>query len=257
MALPSQRCETIEFVDQEALSRQLGLPKLVDLLESVPLKIVPNGVPADIRVDFSFAFGSGGRIQAAIRGWAEKEAVSVESESVRWVEDFQAGRRTVEPLAEADAQAFRQQVVQELTKYVEARQAAVVIASEPEGLPVVTTVADSKIAPLNRNRTVAVLGCLRDGAELEGHVTWPDGRREPFKRQANLSPGRFVVGSKAPTEPPAVPESPPLTEPSAVDPEPAVPPEKPASSGSVYWWLGGALVIFVLGFLARTRIKKR
>ena len=65
-ALPSQRCETIELIDHEGMSRQLGLPRLVELLETIPLKIVPNGVPADIRIDFTFSSGSSS-IHAAIR----------------------------------------------------------------------------------------------------------------------------------------------------------------------------------------------
>jgi hypothetical protein len=252
-ALPSQRCETIELVDHEGISRQLGLPTLVELLKTIPLTIVPNGVPADIRVDFTFSSGSS-RIQAAIHGWAEKETVELQSERIRWLEDFQARRRTIQPMQEADAQAFRQQIVEELTKQVEARTAAVVIASEPDGLPVVTTVP--AVAPLNRNRTVAVLGCLRDGAELEGYVEWPDGHREQFKRRANQAPGRFVVGSRASTEPPPVPESPLSSDARAVDTEPPLAREKPASSRTWYWWLGGSLIV-ILALMARTRIKNR
>jgi hypothetical protein len=94
---------------------------------------------------------------------------------------------------EDQAEAFRQQIVEELKKQVEARMAAVVIASEPDG-----------------------------GAELEGYVAWPDGHRQQFKRRANLTPGRFVVGSPASTEPPPVPETPLSTDASAADPEPSV-----------------------------------
>ncbi len=251
-ALPSQRCETIELVDHEGISRQLGLPKLVESLKTVPLTIVPNGVPADMRVEFTFSSGSG-RLQAAIHNWAEKEFVDLHSERIRWFEDFQARRRTIEPMAEADAQTFRQQIVEELEKQVEARTAAVVIASEPEGLPV-TAGPDNQGAPLNRNRTVAVLGCLRDGAELEGYVAWPDGRREQFKRLANQTPGRFVVGSPTPTKPPTTAETPASTQQNAVNSEPATAPEKPANSRSWYWWLGGTSLV-ILAFLARSRIK--
>ena len=253
-ALPSQRCETIELVDHEGMSQQLGLPKLVELLKTIPLEIVPNGVPADIRVDFTFSSGSS-RIQAAIHSWAEKESVELQSERVRWLEDFQAKRRTLQPMQEADAESFRQQIVAELTKQVEARTAAVVIASEPEGLPVVTTVPDNKV-PLNRNRTVAVLGCLSDGAELGGYVAWPDGHREQFKLRANLTPGRFVVGSPASTERPPVAESPSLTDASAADTEPSIARKKPASSRSWYWWLGAPLIA-ILALMARTFIKNR
>jgi hypothetical protein len=254
-ALPSQRCETIELVDHEGMSQQLGLPKLVELLKTIPLRIVPNGVPADIRIDFTFSSGSS-RIRAAIHSWAETESIELQSERVRWLEDFQARRRTVQPMQEADAEAFRQQIVAELTKQVEARTAAVVIASEPEGLPVVTTVPDNQAPPLNRNRTVAMLGCLRDGAELEGYVAWPDGHRVQFKRRANLAPGRFVVGSPASTERPPVPESPSSTDASAPDPEPSIAREKPARSRSWYWWLGGPLMV-ILALMARALIKKR
>lgn len=253
-ALPSQRCETIELVDHEGISRQLGLPKLIESLKTVPLTIVPNGVPADIRVDFTFSSGTG-QIQASLRSWAEKESVDLHSERVRWLEDFQAGRRTVQPMQEADAEAFRRQIVDELKKLVEARTAAIVIASEPDGLPVVTTVPDGTAAPLNRNRTVAMLGCLREGTELEGYVTWPDGHREQFKRRANQAPGRFVVGSPAATEPPPTPESPSLTDAGAVTTEPSIAPKKPPSSRSWYWWLGGSLLV-ILTFLARTRMKR-
>jgi hypothetical protein len=253
-ALPSQRCETIELVDHEGMSRQLGLPKLVELLKTVPLEIVPNGVPADIRIDFTFSSGSSS-IKAAIHGWAETETVELESERVRWLEDFQARRRTLQPMEEADAEAFRQLIVAELTKQVEARTAAVVIASEPEGLPI-TTVPDNKAPPLNRNRTVAVLGCLRDGAELEGYVTWPDGHRESFKQRANSMPGRFVVGSRASTERAPLPESRSSIDASIAEREPSVAREKPASSRSWYWWIGGALTI-MLALVARTVVKKR
>ena len=253
MALPSQRCETIELVDDDGIGRQLGLPKLIESLKAIPLTIVPRGVPADIRVNFTFSMGEGGQIRAAMQSWAEKESVELESARIRWLDDFQARRRIIQPMEEGDAQAFRQQVLEELKKQVEARTAAVVIASEPEGLPVFT-VPDDKATPLNRNRTVAVLGCLREGAELEGYVAWPDGHREQFKRLANQSPGRFVVGSRASTEPPAVPESPASTDARAVDTEPAIAREKPASSTSWYWWLGGTLVV-ILGLLARRRIK--
>jgi hypothetical protein len=253
-ALPSQRCETIALVEREGMSRQMGLPKLVELLKTIPLTIVPNGVPADIRVDFRFSPATSS-IHAAIRSWAETESVELESGRVRGLDDFHARRRTILPMEEADAEAFRQQIVAELKRQVEARTAAVVLASEPEGLPV-TTLPDDKAPPLNRNRTVAVLGCLRDGAELEGHVAWPDGRREPFKQRANLTPGRFVVGSPAATERPPVPESPLLTEPSAAEPAPSTAREKPARSSTWYWWLGAPLAI-VLALIARALIKKR
>jgi len=253
-ALPSQRCETIEIVDRQGMSRQMGLPKLVELLKTIPLTIVPNGVPADIRIDFRFSSGTSS-IHAAIRSWAETESVELESGRVRGLDDFQARRLTILPMEEADAEAFRLQIVEELKKQVEARTAAVVLASEPEGLPV-TTLPDNKAPPLNRNRTVAVLGCLRDGAELEGHVAWPDGRREPFKQRANQTPGRFVVGSPASTERPPVPESPLLTDASAAEPEPSILREKPARSSTWYWWLAAPLTI-VLALMARTLIKKR
>jgi hypothetical protein len=253
-ALPSQRCETIELVDREGMSRQMGLPKLVELLKTIPLTIVPKGVPADIRIDFRFSSGTSS-IHAAIRSWAETEPVELESGRVRGLDDFQARRLTILPMEEADAEAFRQQIVAELKKQVEARTAAIVLASEPEGLPV-TTLPDNKAPPLNRNRTVAVLGCLRDGAELEGYVTWPDGRREPFKQRANQTPGRFVVGSGAAAERPPVPESPLLTDPSAAEPAPPIARDKPARSSTWYWWLGAPLAI-VLALMARTLIKKR
>ncbi|MGC4086867.1 MAG: hypothetical protein QM756_03005 [Polyangiaceae bacterium] len=254
-ALPSQRCETIELVDHDGISRQLGLPKLIESLKSIPLEIVPNGVPADIRVDFTFSSGSG-QILVAIRSWAEKEAVDLQSTRVPWVEDFQARRRTIMPMQEADAQAFREQIVAELAKQVEARTAAVIIASEPEGLPLVTTVPENSAAPLNRNRTVAVLGCLRDGAELEGNVTWPDGHREPFKRRANQAPGRFLVGSPAATERAPAPEAPPSTDADTVAPEPSTAPKPSTSSSSWRWWLGAALLV-VAAWLARARIKNQ
>jgi hypothetical protein len=255
-ALPSQRCETIELVERQGLSRQMGLPKLVELLKTIPLTIVPNGVPADIRLDFRFSSGTSS-IHAAIRSWAETESVEVESGRVRGLDDFQARRLTILPMEEADAEAFRQQIVAELKKQVEARTAAVVLASEPEGLPV-TMLPDNKAPPLNRNRTVAVLGCLRDGAELEGYVAWPDGHREPFKQRANQTPGRFVVGSPASTERPPVPESPRSTDTSAAEPEPSVAREKPERSRSTswYWWVGAPLAI-VLALMARMLIKKR
>jgi hypothetical protein len=254
-ALPSQRCETIELVDRQGISRQMGLPKLVELLKTIPLTIVPNGVPADIRIDFRFSSGTSS-IHAAIRSWAETQSVELESGRVRGLDDFQARRLTILPMEEADAEAFRRQIVAELEKQVEARQAAIVLASEPEGLPV-TTLPDNKAPPLNRNRTVAVLGCLRDGAELEGHVAWPDGRREPFKQRANLTPGRFVVGSRpASTERPHVPESPMLTDASASEPEPRILREKPARSSTWYFWLGASLTILLV-LMARTLIKKR
>jgi hypothetical protein len=254
-ALPSQRCETIELVDHEGMSRQLGLPKLVELLKTVPLTIVPNGVPADIRVDFTFSSGSG-QIQASIRSWAEKESVELQSERIHWLEDFQARRRTIQPMPEPDAQVFRQLIVEELRKQVAARTAAVVIASEPEGLPVVTATPDKATAPLNRNRTLAMLGCLRDGAELEGYVAWPDGHHEQFKRRANQTPGRFVVGSPASTAPPAVPETSSPTDASPVATAPAIAREKPASSRSWHWWLGGSVIV-ILVLVARARLKNR
>jgi hypothetical protein len=232
----------------------MGLPKLVELLKTIPLTIVPNGVPADIRIDFRFSSGTSS-IHAAIRSWAETEPVELESGRVRGLDDFVARRLTILPMEEADAEAFRQQIVAELKKLVEARTAAVVLASEPEGLPV-TTGPDNKAPPLNRNRTVAVLGCLRDGAELEGYVAWPDGRREPFKRRANQTPGRFVVGSRASTERPSEPESPLLIDASAAEPEPSILRKKPERSSTWYWWLGAPLAI-VLVLMARTLIKKR
>jgi len=253
-ALPSQRCETIALVEREAMSRQMGRPQLVELLKTIPLTIVPDGVPADIRIDFRFSSATSS-IHAAIRTWAETESVELESGRVRGLDDFVARRRTILPMEEADAEAFRQQIVAELKKLVEARTAAVVLASEPEGLTV-TTLPDNKAPPLNRNRTVAVLGCLRDGAELEGYVTWPDGRREPFKQRANLTPGRFVVGSKASPERPPEPESQSSTDASAAEPEPRVAREKPASSRGWYWWLGVPLAI-VLALMARMLVKKR
>jgi hypothetical protein len=236
------------------MSQQLGLPKLVELLKTIPLQIVPNGVPGDIRIDFTFS-GASSAIHAHIRSWAEIESVELQSERVRYLEDFQALRRTLQPVSEDQAEAFRQQIVAELKKQVEARTAAVVLASEPEGLPV-TTLPDNKAPPLNRNRTVAVLGCLRDGAELAGYVAWPDGHREPFKQRASQTPGRFVVGSPAATERPPVAESPLLTDASAADPEPSIAREKPASSGSWYWWLGAPLIV-ILALMARTLIKNR
>lgn len=253
-ALPSQRCETIELVDRQGMSRQMGLPKLIELLKTIPLTIVPNGVPADIRIDFRFSSGTSS-IHAAIRSWAETESVELESGRVRGLDDFQARRLTILPMDEADAEAFRQQIVAELKKQVEARTAAIVLASEPEGL-LVTTLPDNKAPPLNRNRTVAVLGCLRDGAELEGHVAWPGGRREPFKQRANLTPGRFVVGSPASTERPPVPESPLSIDASSAEPEPPIEREKPARSASWYWWLGVPLTV-ILALMARTLIKNR
>ncbi|MEY2936743.1 MAG: hypothetical protein RL033_7492, partial [Pseudomonadota bacterium] len=228
---------------------------LAELMGTIPLTIVPNGVPADIRVDFTFSSGSG-RIQAAIHGWAEKESIELQSERIRWSEDFQAKRRTIQPMPEAEAEAFRQQIVEELTRQVAARTAAVVIASEPDGLPLVTTVPADSAVPLNRNRTLAVLGCLRDGAELEGYVGWPDGHREQFKRRANQTPGRFVVGSPATTERPTVPQSPLLAGAGAMATEPSIPRTGPASSRRWYWWLGGPLVV-ILALLARTRVKNR
>lgn len=256
-ALPSQRCETIALVEREGMSRQMGLPQLVELLKTIPLTIVPSGVPADIRIDFRFSSATSS-IHAAIRSWAETEPVEVESGRARGLDDFQARRRTILPMEEADAEAFRQQIVAELKKLVEARTAAVVLASEPEGLPV-TTLPDNEPPPLNRDRTVAVLGCLRDGAELEGHVAWPDGRREPFKQRANQSPGRFVVGSKAAAEPPPESDGPSATDESDAEPEqPVIAREKPARSRSTrwYWWLGVPLVVvFVL--VARAIVKKR
>lgn len=253
-ALPSQRCETIALVEREAMSRQMGRPELVELLKTVPLTIVPDGVPADIRIDFRFSSGSSS-IHAEIRSWAETEPVDVESGRVRGLDDFVNRRRTLLPMEEADALVFRQQIVAELRKLVEARTAAVVIASEPEGLPV-TMLPDNKPPPLNRNRTVAVLGCLRDGAEVEGYVAWPDGRRESFKQRANLTPGRFVVGSRASTERPPAPESPSSTDTSAEEPELPIAREKPTSSGRWYWWLGVPLAV-ILALMARTLIKKR
>jgi hypothetical protein len=253
-ALPSQRCETIALVEREPMSRQMGRPQLVELLKTIPLTIVPDGVPADIRIDFRFSSASSA-IFAAIRSWAETEPVEIESGRVRGLDDFIARRRTILPMEEADAEVFRKQIVAELKKLVEARTAAVVLASEPEGLPV-TTLPDNKPPPLNRNRTVAVLGCLRDGAELEGYVTWPDGRREPFKQRANQTPGRFVVGSPASTQRPHVPESPSPIDASAAEPEPSIAREKPARSSTWYWWLGAPLII-VLVLTARTLMKKR
>ncbi|HWA78158.1 MAG TPA: hypothetical protein VG937_37740 [Polyangiaceae bacterium] len=219
------------------------------------MTIVPSGVPADVRIDFTFSAGSG-QIQAAVRSWAEKESVDVHSERVRWLEDFQARRRTIQPMPEADAQAFRQQIVEEIKKLVQARTAAVVIASEPADLPVVTTVPESTVAPLNRNRTVALLGCLRDGAELEGYVTWPDGRREQFKRQANQTPGRFVVGSPTASERPPLPESPSLPDAGDVETEPAIGPKEQPTSKSWYWWFG-APVMVIVAWAVRARMKKR
>jgi hypothetical protein len=232
----------------------MGRPQLVELLKTIPLTIVPDGVPADIRIDFRFSSASSA-IFAAIRSWAETEPVEIESGRVRGLDDFIARRRTILPMEEADAEVFRQQIVAELKKLVEARTAAVVLASEPEGLPV-TTLPDNKAPPLNRSRTVAVLGCLRDGAELEGYVAWPDGRREPFKQRANQTPGRFVVGSKASTQRPSVQESPPTIDASAAEPEPRVLREKPARSSTWYFWLGVPLTI-VLALMARTLMKKR
>lgn len=153
-ALPSQRCETIEIVDHEGMSQQLGLPQLVELLKTIPLTSVPNGVPADVRLDLTFSPASSS-IHAAIKISAETESVEIESGRVRALEDFQARRRTLQPMQEADAEAFRRQIVEELKKLIDARTAAVVIASKPDGLPVVTTVPE-RAAPLNRNRSVAV-----------------------------------------------------------------------------------------------------
>jgi len=254
-ALPSQRCETIEFVDHEGMSQQLGLPKLVELLKTIPLEIVPKGIHADIRIDFTFSAGSSA-IRAAIKSWAETESVELWSERVRWLEDFKARRRTLQPMQEANAEAFRQQIVQALAKLVEARKAAVVIASEPEGLSVITTVPATSAPPLNRNRTAAVLGCLRDGAELEGYVAWPNGHREPFKQRANQTPGRFVVGSPASTERPPEPASPTSTDVGAAEPGPPISREERARSSTWYWWLGVPLtLLFVI--VARALARKR
>ncbi len=252
-ALPSQRCETIELVDREGMSRQMGTPKLVELLKTIPLTVVANGVPADIRIDFRFSSATSS-IHAAIKSWAETESVELESGRVRGLEDFVARQRTILPMEEADAEAFRQQIVAELKKQVEARTAAVVLASEPEGLPV-TTLPDNKAPPLNRNRTVAVLGCLRDGAELEGYVAWPDGHRESFKRRASQTPGRFVMGTPASTERRPVPENPSSTDARAAEPEPPVARKKPAHSSSWHWWLVAPLIV-VLALMARALVRK-
>jgi len=254
-ALPSQRCETIELVDHEGMSQQLGLPKLIEALKTIPLEIVPNGVPADVRIDFTFS-AAGSAIHAAIKSWAETESVELWSERVRWLEDFKARRRTLQPMQEADAEAFRQQIVQALTKLVEARTAAVVIASEPEGLSVVTTVPETKAPPLNRSRTAAVLGCLRDGAELEGYVAWPDGHREPFKQRANQTPGRFVVGSPASIKRPAEPATSKAPDVGAAEPEPPVSREERARPSTWHWWLGVPLTILVV-MVARALVRKR
>jgi hypothetical protein len=252
-ALPSQRCETIEIVDHEGMSRQLGLPQLVELLKTIPLTIVPNGVPADVRLDLTFSPASSA-IHATITAWAETESIELQSGRVRALEDFQARRRTLQPMQEADAEAFRRQIVEELKKQIDARTAAVVIASEPDGLPVVTTVPE-RAAPLNRNRSVAVLGCLREGAQLEGYVAWPDGRREPFKQRASRTPARFIVGTRASTARPPSPAGPPPTDASATEPEPPPSPAKQASV-STYWWLGAPLAL-ILALTARAVIKNR
>ena len=161
-ALPSQRCETIEIVDHEGMSQQLGLPRLMELLKTIPLTIVPNGVPADVRIDLTFSPATSA-IHATIKTWAETESVELQSGRVRALEDFQARRRTLLPMQEADAEAFRLQIVAELKKQL------------------------------------AVLGCLRDDPQPDGSVALPGGQREPITQPASQTPARGSVGSQPST----------------------------------------------------------
>lgn len=143
-ALPSQRCETIEVVDHEGMSQQLGLPQLLEQLKTIPLTLVPNGVPADVRIDLTFSPASSA-VHAAIKTSSETESVELQSGRVRALEDFQARRRTLQPMQPADAEAFREQIVAETKRQIDACKAAVV-ASQPDG-PAAVTAAPERAAP--------------------------------------------------------------------------------------------------------------
>lgn len=247
--LPSLACETVNISDREGLGDELGLPKLVESMKGISLNVAPGQVPADLQLELTFSSPMASII-AAVRSWAEKDSARVTSSRVPWHEDFSARRRVVQPMPEADAEVFRQQILTMLKEYVSQRTAAIALGSEPEGLPVVITRPEELIVPFNRNRTGAILGCLQAGTELEGYVNWADGRRVAFKQIANRPPLRFFVGGKATAN---RPPAPPVAGRTAVEAEaPAaaeIPIQREAPSNLLRWWVVGLMTLVAVAML--------
>lgn len=256
-ALPSLSCQTVQVTDRDSVGMQLGLSKLVEGMKALSLTVTPDTVPSDLRLDFSFS-SPGGQITATIRSWAEQEPQRVESGPVPWFEDFTARRRIIQPMKEAEAELFRQQILETLKDHLATRTAGIALGSEPEGLPITITIPEKVIVPFNRHRTVAVLGCLQAGAELEGYVTWADGRRENWKQRANQNPGRFVVGGRAATGSTAAAADEDRVE-QPVTIEQSLTKGKPSAANPWRWWIVGlaaALATVAALLLWRIRLRK-
>jgi hypothetical protein len=240
----------VNITDRDGVSEQLGLPKLVELMKGISLSVTPGQVPADLQLEFTFSSPMASII-AAVRSWAEKDSARITSSRVPWHEDFSARRRVIQAMPEADAEVFRQQILTMLKELVSKRTSAIALGSDPEGLPIVITSPEGLIVPFNRNRTTAILGCLQAGTELEGYVTWADGRRVEFKQRASRPPLRFIVGGKASAKrpPAAAVKEKPIEEDAPATSKPPLQPETPSSSHHLRWWMVGLVTLVTVAAL--------